>query len=334
MTERSPVGSLPDLLAAVPYLLGFHPADSLVVVGARDRVLCFAARADLPDHALGEAASYVTEVCARQPIQWAVLIGYGPAERVEPPLFALREAMERHGLPVPDVLRVTAGRYWSYCCDDPGCCDPAGTPFDPAASPVPAAATYAGAVALPDRAALVARLAPVDGQARAVMDRATVRAEERLLALAGPPSLDRRRGWVVLGAGIAAVRRALERHTWGVVLTEDEAAWLCVLLRASAVRDAAWRLTRPDPLAHLGLWVDVVRRAGPSDVAPPASLVALTAWCLGDGAFAAVAVERALADDPSYPLAVLVAEALRCGLPPSAVDSVGGLVARGAPAVT
>nr|WP_305070542.1 DUF4192 family protein [Micromonospora sp. 4G55] len=45
LTVRSPA----DLLAAVPYLLGFHPADSVVVVAMRAQRVVFAARADLPD---------------------------------------------------------------------------------------------------------------------------------------------------------------------------------------------------------------------------------------------------------------------------------------------
>ncbi|MFD0787811.1 DUF4192 family protein, partial [Micromonospora azadirachtae] len=48
---RLAVRSPADLLAAVPYLLGFHPADSVVVVAMRGRRVVFAARADLPDPA-------------------------------------------------------------------------------------------------------------------------------------------------------------------------------------------------------------------------------------------------------------------------------------------
>jgi hypothetical protein len=34
-TGRTPlvIRSIPDAIAAVPYLLGFHPADSIVVIG-------------------------------------------------------------------------------------------------------------------------------------------------------------------------------------------------------------------------------------------------------------------------------------------------------------
>jgi hypothetical protein len=38
----------PDIAAAVPYLLGFHPANSLVVIFIRDRIVTATGRLDLP----------------------------------------------------------------------------------------------------------------------------------------------------------------------------------------------------------------------------------------------------------------------------------------------
>jgi hypothetical protein len=41
------------------------------------------------------------------------------------------------------------------------------------------------------------------------------------------------------------------------------------------------------------------------------------AWQCGNGAFANVALDRALDDDPSYSLAHTIREAVNCGAPPS-----------------
>jgi hypothetical protein len=71
----------------------------------------------------------------------------------------------------------------------------------------------------------------------------------------------------------------------------------------------------------LDVWREVVRRARPDLVAPPATLLALAAWRLGDGALAWVAVERALGTDPGYPLAQLIAEALARGLAPTTLGA-------------
>jgi len=57
--------------------------------------------------------------------------------------------------------------------------------------------------------------------------------------------------------------------------------------------------------------------ARPGYVSAPASLLAFVAWQCGNGALANVALDRALADDPRYSMAVLLREAIDCGAPPS-----------------
>jgi hypothetical protein len=92
-----------------------------------------------------------------------------------------------------------------------------------------------------------------------------------------------------------------------------------VLLSSLPVRDLAWQaITTEQP--HLTLWTDVTRRADPALVPAPASLLAFTAWRAGDGALAGLALDRALAADPSYSVAQLLRDALRQGLPPSTLD--------------
>ena len=64
----SPCDHSADLIAAVPYLLGFHPAQSLVVAAMRGERLVFAARCDLPhgDPALRQSADHLAAVLRRQ----------------------------------------------------------------------------------------------------------------------------------------------------------------------------------------------------------------------------------------------------------------------------
>ncbi|MEU1687364.1 DUF4192 domain-containing protein [Micromonospora sp. NPDC005707] len=310
---RLAVRSPADLVAAVPYLLGFHPADSVVVVAMRGRRVVFAARGDLPEPGSDPrpAARHVAEVVARQGTDAATVIGYGPAARVTGAVDAVGEALDRAGLVVLDALRVTDGRWWSYLCAEPACCPPDGTPYDPAASQVSAAAVFAGQVALPDRAALAAQVAPIGGPVRVAMRRATDRARRRLAGLAGDPP--------VRSAGMAAVRTAFRRHRRGERLGDDEVAWLTVLLTHLPVRDHAWSRTDGRD-ADISLWTDVLRRAEPELIAAPGSLLAFAAWRGGHGALAAVALERVLAAHPGYSLAVLLDDALRRGLSPAELD--------------
>jgi hypothetical protein len=255
-------------------------------------------------------------VVAQQCADSATVIGYGPADRVDAVMPEVRAALATRGLEVLEALRVADGRFWSYLCVDPGCCPPDGTPFDPETSPVSAAATYAGQVALPDRAALGDRVAPADGPLREAMRAATERARARLAdVLDGAPVADVLGGRVLRSAGEAAVTAVLDRARTGLPPTDDDVAWLTLLLAHVPVRDYAWRrITEED--WQLELWCDVVRRAEPAFAAGPASLLAFAAWLAGHGALANLAVDRALAEDPDYSMARLLRDALDRGLSP------------------
>ncbi|TCB92741.1 DUF4192 domain-containing protein [Micromonospora zingiberis] len=314
LTVRSPA----DLIAAVPYLLGFHPTDSVVVVAMSGSRVVFAARGDLPgdvDH--GEAARHIAAVTAQQGADSATVIGYGPAAQVTPALDAVRGALTVAGLAVLDALRVTDGRWWSYLCTEPECCPPEGTAYDPRGSAVPAAAVFAGQVALPDRAALVAQVAPIGGMA---IRQATERAEQRLTELlAAAPPTDLLGARALRTAGVAAYRVARRRYGNGEHLTDDEVAWLCVLLTHLPVRDHAWERTdgRDEDVAF---WTELLRRAEPGLIGAPGALLAFAAWRAGQGALAAVALERVLAEHADYSLALLIDDLLRRGVPPSRLD--------------
>ncbi|MER5605360.1 DUF4192 domain-containing protein [Micromonospora tulbaghiae] len=415
LSVRSPA----DMVAAVPYLLGFHPDDSVVVVAVRGRRVVFAARGDLPAPGAdpGPAARHLAHVVARQDADAATVVGYGPAARVTGVVDAIGDALTATGVVVLDALRVTEGRWFSYLCAEPSCCPPEGTLYDPAASQVSAAAVFAGQVALPDRAALAAQVSPLDGPVRLAMRRATGRARLRLAALTGRPSsssaesplsgapADGSGPYVkspvpgdgsglgeavpvsadgpglsgeplvpaegpglggeplvpadgpgsggeqlvladgpgsdgrspvadggagsggepraVRTAGTAAVRAAFRRQRRGERLDDDEVAWLTVLLTHVEVRDHAWSRTDGRD-EDISLWTDVLRRAEPDLIAAPGCLLAFAAWRSGHGALAAVALERVLSAHPGYSLAVLLDEALRRGVAPSALDGWPG----------
>jgi hypothetical protein len=70
--------------------------------------------------------------------------------------------------------------------------------------------------------------------------------------------------------------------------------------------------------AHLRLWTDLVRRADAARVPGPAALLAFTAWQCGEGALANIAIDRALAADPGYSMALLLRDVIDAGVPPSA----------------
>jgi hypothetical protein len=320
-----------DLLAAVPYLLGFHPADSVVILGLADNQVCFQARADL-DAPADALAEQLTGLLHRQRFGTALVVGYGPPGRVDPVVTRLRARMDRSGIRAMEALRAEAGRYWSYTCRQPGCCPPEGTPYAVDTSVIAAEATVAGMVALPSRADLCRQLAPVEGPARAAMRAATERAEARAAALvdaalAEVPSrlsmrvasdLAVRAAWRRLGeAGRDAVDQALALARVGTLPDDTQAAWLSALLLHAPVRDYAWAAVAVDYTPHLALWTDLTRRAEPELRAAPATLLAFTAWQAGEGAISTIALEIALTVDPTYPAAHLLNAAITEGINPA-----------------
>ena len=86
--RQAPDGAGPpaDLLCALPYLLGFHPTDSLVVAGFAGRPpdgrLRLTARWDLPLAA--GATARLAPLLTREDVTRVALVGYGPA-RSSPP---------------------------------------------------------------------------------------------------------------------------------------------------------------------------------------------------------------------------------------------------------
>src|SRR5262249_56972532 len=84
------------------------------------------------------------------------------------------------------------------------------------------------------------------------------------------------------------------------------------------VRDDAWSRMLPEHReTHLRLWTDLTRMAQPGYVAAPSSLLAFCAWQSGNGALANLALDRALADDPRYSMAMLLRQAIDSGAPQS-----------------
>ena len=314
-----------DVLAATPYLLGFHPEDSVVLFGCKGTRLVFHLRGDLPPpaQAAGMAVSFAELLHARK-ITDVLAIGYGPDSTVSPMVTALELEMKRRGIAVRELLRADGGRFWSYLCGSPLCCPPDGTPYEIATTALAASATVAGRVVLPNREAVVRTLDPPVGLALAAMRVATDRAGVRLCGL-----LERGDARTLLDeAGEIAIRDGLAGCGDGGPgrIDDEDVAWLSLLLQTLSVRDQAWERIDLDGRLHWPtherLWCEVLTRCEPSLAAPAGVLLAYTLWRSGDGVRATVAVERSLRADPAYSAAHLMAKVLQNAIPPSALAKV------------
>jgi hypothetical protein len=320
-------GSPAELLAIVPHLLGFVPQASLVVMGTeppRGRVKV-TLRYDLPDPpgagVAADIAAHAVGIVGSQQLEAMTAVGYGTETLVDPVAYALRDAAREAGITLRDVLRVEGGRYWSYACGDEACCPAAGTPFDPAASPAAATMAAAGMPVLADRTEVAAQVAPLAGADADSMRQATRRAERHAGQLLGKVRKSARLGaarQMIAAAGLNAVGELIATYRGGGRYHRLPARVDHVALRDLRVRDDAWARMDPAHLdAHRRLWIDVTRRAQPGYVAAPASLLAFVAWQAGDGALANVALDRALADEPRYSMALLLRQVITAGAPPS-----------------
>ena len=269
-----------------------------------------------------EIAGHAVGVVGSQQLTAMVAVGYGAEAQVDPVADALRCAAQQAGIDLQDFLRVENGRYWSYRCGDEACCPAAGVSFDPDSDSAAAALALTQPPVLADRAAVAARVAPLGGIDAASMRQATRRAEKHASQLLAKVRKSARLGaarQLIAAEGLNAVGAMIATYrAGGRYATDYQIAWITVALRDLRVRDDAW--ARMDPAhadAHRRLWIDVTRRAQPGYVAAPAALLAFVAWQSGDGALANVALDRALADEPRYSMALLLRQVITAGAPPS-----------------
>lgn len=314
----------PDaLVAAVPYLLGFHPRESVVAVWLQDRRIALTQRLDLPpsaaDHPAWLAAMWHHPMsgCADE-----LLVVIASAQPADPDLVALiTDRATASAIEVRDVLRVDEGRWWSLLCADEECCPVQGRTVEAAtASAVAAEFTLAGRAPLADRESLEASLGP-DQVKQALVEAALAAAPEVPRGAAREAWRDER------------ITSALRLLCHGRAAGWQRAEGIADLLRGLddvRVRDTVlWEVSQAGPETLQGV-LDrlsfVLRSAPPGHAAPVASCTAVVAWLLGDGALAHIAVDRALGDDCDYSLALLLSASLRAGLPPAAWrESMGSL---------
>ena len=292
LTARTPE----DLLAVVRVVLGFEPADSIVMLTLGARHSCHA-RVDLPVDAgdLAQVCDLLLRPAAGHGAGAVVFVLFNDDDRrCRRTTGALRRRFEGAGVRVVDALRVDDGRWHSLLV--PPRRGGAGVPYDVSAHPFVVAAVLAGRVLHRSREALAATL---DSRPDAVA------AVEGAL-----PQPEASSPWVA---------RTVTQHAEEATCPSDaDAARLLVGIADPQVRDAAWAgISRAQARRHVELWSGLVRRC-PDDLLPHAAgVLGFAAWLAGDGALAWCAVDRGRGVDPEHTLVSLVADLLEGAVPPS-----------------
>ncbi|MFC8104073.1 DUF4192 domain-containing protein [Streptomyces sp. NPDC057363] len=352
ITLRTPA----ELADALPYLLGYRPEDSIVLAALRDRDgrgrFGGRARLGIPANAddwAGAAGQLVhglvtgSERRGARPEQMVAYLCQEPArgetgrevmERLRPLAQKLRVECGALDVPVVEALCISAGRFWSYCCDDAVCCPAEGTLMGlPGTSVLAAAATYAGIQVRGSLSELRARLLPRENAAaheqEAALDAASMTLVARILDDTGRSD--------VAGETLDLAQRVMRRLTGAPpvsgmpaedlrddqLLGHDEAAALILGLQDRTTRDHAAEWMEGDEAGPaLRLWRALARRCvGPygEHAAAPLTLAGWVAWSTGDELEAREALAMALGADPDYLFARLLHQACNEGLDPESV---------------
>lgn len=309
LTARAPE----DLLAAAPLVLGFEPADSVVLLTFGGR-RPFHARTDLPPGDeitpdVGEAvADSLLDPARRQRVAAVALLCYSDdgvaADRVWRPF---RRGCARSGIDIATGLRAAAGRYHPFR-GDPQQRD-VGVAYDLSAHPFTARAVMNGLVTHRSRAELVATVSPdPEAQARVSAAQADAGVYDEVLPQTGRAIRD---------AGEWARALVCRHVTSGSAPSDTEVAQLVWRLQVRRVRDAVWALLSRDVAAgHLEFWRGVVRRTPAPLMAEPAAVLGWAAWQAGHGALAWAGIDLCREAAPEHDLARLLEHALTQALAP------------------
>jgi hypothetical protein len=274
--------------------------------------MAMSVRVDLPStHAeFDEVVDLVTQAIECDAARGVLLVVFTEErpEDIGMPYAELVAAIEDElAAPVHDAILVTDGRAWSYRCDDPGCCPPEGLPLDPTtpgAVALSAAHALLGGAVLPDRASVVATVAPVNGIAEQSMKQAIERAYVCRAEIGDPAYVDMAR------ATLTDVRRRYAEPP--AALSHDEAAELVVAFQDIGFRDEVLVSgAQADEAVLRRVFGDLARLAIPPVDAPVCTLLACFAYLGGEGVITKAALDRALSTAPAYGLAQLVDSALR-----------------------
>jgi hypothetical protein len=315
-----------ELLAVVPYVLGFKPSRSIVVLCLRDHRLGLTQRLDLPlpEHAHRVASALMPSLIREEPDS-VILVGFeNRAGESLPAIEALTEALARHSMQIHDRLIVRNGRWRSMDCSNTNCCPAEGALLAEAAdvSGVTAEFVGRGVAPHPDREALAAQLEPspqaedVDALVRSLL----------LDRVEATSSITRE-------AMFASWMRILDISVTAPTITSQNAALAAISLLDVEVRDGLVACLCPGALALQELseevqellsaleeglgeeGIDLASIGGqnavqdrlirlcamlPDHVAAPAlSVLASFAWFRGDGALTRVALAGRCAASPT-----------------------------------
>jgi len=305
-TQTIRLSSPVDLITSLPYMLGFHPKRSVVLVNLHDTRLGLAQRIDIPppEHTQDAARAMVEPMLKDYPTT-VVLLGYEDVEGEAVPLLtALKVAISNPHLhpsiELADVLVIRDGRWYSRECQNPTCFPTEGTPLTDNVS-VASEFVALGHNPLSSREDVAARLEAKFGAVSlpAIVEPDTAAS---LAAWAKVLTIGQLSRQETEDAALALLdidfRDAMVAHTCPGLLSWD--------LLSDEVKAAFATMPAIIHEGAIDRLIDLCSALADDSATPALTVLANYAWMLGDGGITRMALERALRCDPDYRLARLL----------------------------
>jgi hypothetical protein len=304
-----------DLLAAVPFLIGYHPSASLVLITAKENHLGMAMRIDYPEAVPSIAFHELFSHISREECDGILMVAYVPdaVTDSESVILQMREVAEGLGMPVREAITVHNSRWRSLLCDDIECCPIEGNLLPEITSSRIAAEQVADGTPMPfrDLEDLVNSISALplshDVDFVALVEAARIFSDEEDLQNKEQE-------------GARAVAKLMQNFE-----TENLALIAKVLgsLTDIQVRDFSLGLHAAENIdQYWSNWRYLLRVAPPGFVAPVATIFAAISYERGFGAIAQRGLDRAFDDESMYSLAALLRRIFAAGWPPTALTQM------------
>jgi len=308
-----------DLLAAIPFLIGYHPQDSLVLVALKDEAVGMAMRVDIPVGVSAEGYDLLASHFLRDGADGAFIVAYVGAGAVDPEnvLINTSAALVRAGIDIKESLIVRNNRFRSMICSDLTCCPPEGSAIpDLGSSRIAAEHVIAGhPMPFENEDGLVQSIAALPSSFESVW------ADEVQAFWVSSDSEEIRE--LQRDGAIAIIDLVGEYREGRGAEDRELAARVIGRLSDIQVRDfALGSHTDESADCYWAMWRDLLRIAPRGFVAPIACLFAAMAYERGEGALAHKGLDRGLGDDDQYSLAHLLRRVFTAGWPPQSFSAM------------
>lgn len=323
-TDTLKLRSPSELLAIVPYLLGFEPNNSIMVICLENSTIGLTQRLDLPPAGEGEVVvrSLMPSLMREHPDQVLLIAYENQPDLSAEAVVAMTSALTAARVPIHDWIVVRDGRWRSLDCHEPSCCPVEGQPV-PAPAEVPELASeFIGHELSPhaDRNALAAQL---EAGPESVADgdfEAAEAMEPGALTAVWPQIFDAGDSPAQVTPAMAASAAVSLRDVqvrdglvaWLTPGTLDPAHLPAEVQSLISGMDREWDEDQPDTGAIVAMnriQARLVRLCAllPDEHAAAAlTVLSCFTWWRGNGALTRAGLDRALRCQPDYRLALLL----------------------------